>query len=265
MKRELDERGLHLKNASRVYEYVRTLNESLRPGWILTEWTAISKFARLYSEALYVADVYDGLRAFTDSTHWISKLAQALTGRALLVPADQSRDTLLELMLAGGARLGGYDARLAEPDVRLRLADGEYGIAAKRVRKSSTIVDNIRAAEDQLQRARTPGFIVLDITAAIESTGTPPVVQNSDDAHATLEQLHVAMLAELSDTRLKRSVRNPRHAFAVVGFAYRPIIIAGEHRVAVQRAWEHRTFAAAPEAFIGFSREFANTIALVAA
>ncbi len=53
-----------------------------------------------------------------------------------------------------------------QPDIRIELKNGTFGLAVKRVKSRSKLVENVRRAASQVQSSGLPGFIVLDTSIA---------------------------------------------------------------------------------------------------
>jgi len=78
-----------------------------------------------------------------------------------------SRDYQAELFVAAicsKARM--IPIMYEEPDICCSLNGNEYGIAVKRVKSERQFVRRIREAAEQIEQARKPGVIVIDITLA---------------------------------------------------------------------------------------------------
>lgn len=53
-----------------------------------------------------------------------------------------------------------------QPDIRIKLKNDTFGLAVKRVKSRSNLVDNVRRAASQVQSSNLPGFTVLDTSIA---------------------------------------------------------------------------------------------------
>lgn len=92
------------------------------------------------------------------------------------------RDNQFHLYAAAIAHNAGCTVRSAEPDVICCLPGGdEFGIAAKRVKKTEALEDRIRKGSDQIVRSKIPGLIVVETSLALNPTNDRIYHQLSED------------------------------------------------------------------------------------
>lgn len=72
--------------------------------------------------------------------------------------ADKARDAQFELWLGSWFTMGGRPVQALEPDLRVSFWFQWYGVAAKRVRSRSKIMERVKYAACQVQKHTKQGF-----------------------------------------------------------------------------------------------------------
>jgi hypothetical protein len=120
--------------------------------------------------------------------------------RGTLTPStrdDQGRDVQAELFAGVVFRAAGYRVDLAEPDLVISRAGGKWGVAVKRVKNERQFTTRLRGAQEQLQRHRLYGFVVVNPELLLDAMLAGSLLSH-DDVSASLYG-RIAALANLVD------------------------------------------------------------------
>lgn len=77
--------------------------------------------------------------------------------------ADKARDAQFEIWLGSWFAMAGRPVQALEPDLRVSFWFEWYGVAAKRVRSRSKIVERVKYAAGQVQKHTKQGFVAISL------------------------------------------------------------------------------------------------------
>lgn len=128
-------------------------------------------------------------------------------GKACFVTTSTSRRRSrsvaphLELLLFSLVRQAGYDARLAEPDVLLRVGERDIGLAAKRVRSRNParFRKNVLKAVSQVSKHGDDGIIVLDVSPLVNPKNGIAVVPSLEAALSHAQAVSRSVVRRFGD------------------------------------------------------------------
>jgi len=81
--------------------------------------------------------------------------------------STKGRDMQAELYVAAVCVNAGIEPEFHEPDLMVKVSGKTFGVAVKRVKSLDRLEERIKSAAGQVQRAGVPGFIVADLTTAM--------------------------------------------------------------------------------------------------
>jgi hypothetical protein len=212
----LNKLGLAPHSESRLARYARQL-DSIAGNRVYDPRKENSAVAhRALVELLQLELALDHLGRAPEVPAWREMMQRALDGRDL--PHDDkpevfARSIQFELFFAAVLRASGFDVSFREPDILLRDGDVERVIAAKRLRSTTNVRQNIRKAEKQIDRSGCQGAIALDLAF-------PAVVHRQDlpdaDAVTTAAQVLVRSFVRDHLSLFPRWCRSPRTELIIV-------------------------------------------------
>lgn len=141
-------------------------------------------------EALWIADVLRFAISEPGSKEVVNRLVRKQIDLSGHEPS-QGKDALWELDLFRRLRLGGANARLAEPDIVLPLNAGlgDYGVACKKVYVESGVDRALEQGCRQLRKHGLPGVVAFNLDDLINKKGREPFpAQSREELQAKIVQ-----------------------------------------------------------------------------
>lgn len=83
-------------------------------------------------------------------------------------PGKRTRDREFEWFIAAVASRAKLPFTLAEPDIVVSATNSSWAVAAKRLRSEKQVESNVKKAANQIQAAKLPGYIFLDVTSLMD-------------------------------------------------------------------------------------------------
>jgi hypothetical protein len=110
------------------------------------------------------------------------------------------RDKQCELYVAAICAKAGLRPVLAEPDVVCRADGGDVALAVKRLKSLNKFEDRFQKACQQIAAADMPGFVVVDVSLALNRENLPINIPVPDDDFRTLAQ---DVMIDLTERKLQ--------------------------------------------------------------
>lgn len=118
---------------------------------------------------------------------YLKKITTMLLGAP--VPEDdpdpEPRNTQFELYVLSLLRIGGKEAIIAEPDIRMNYDGVDVGIAAKRLTSHTQLGPQLKIAAGQIKGAGVRGFAAVNVDAFFEGLVLADQLQEKGEAAAT--------------------------------------------------------------------------------
>lgn len=116
--------------------------------------------------------ILKAVRASSDPEEWYPAIRAMASGDPFPLHSGDSdsssgRDIQFECFVAAICQLGGYAAKLSEPDIRIEGFGHHFVIAAKRPRSRGSVLKNFRKARNQIGKSGERGIIALEISNVI--------------------------------------------------------------------------------------------------
>lgn len=166
--------------------------------------------------------IFDYLNVTTDMKDLRTRLKILLKDSVL--PQDdkmksKGRDRQTEFYVYAVCSKAGLEPVFNEqPDIRVKLKNGIFGLAVKRVKSSSNLVENVRGAADQVQRSDLPGFTILDSSLAFNPDNDLVGKQMSDEIfHKRYDTvLRMMIYGNEGDEEKMRETSRPKGVRAII-------------------------------------------------
>ena len=205
--------------ASRFGRY-RAVLQRLRERSIHLSMFEGGRFDRLLLQAMAEFTQLDILlRHLGPLPAWRSRIQEVFSGREL--PEDDSkphpRNLQFELLTAAFFRASGVPIQQAEPDVIISLDGWRLGVAAKRVSSRRALIDRVHEGSRQLERARLPGFVAVEVSRICNPRNALIAAPNDEAVVSEGSQLVEALLDEQEEA-LAKAV-NREHVCGIICFS----------------------------------------------
>ncbi|HDR9028724.1 TPA: hypothetical protein QDB14_002923 [Burkholderia vietnamiensis] len=159
----LRERGIAPSATARYSHQRRIVDDFFQDGIVPEDE---GKARALLSALVDLSQVWAVISTYSDVRKLPTNFRTALfcdPHQHLLGAASKGRDTLMEYYAGSRLKAAGCDVRRDEPDLICTFDGLEFGVAVKRF-KIENLERHVRKARDQIDVARRPGLIVMDVT-----------------------------------------------------------------------------------------------------
>jgi hypothetical protein len=262
----LESHGLRLSGAARLPEYRRVLRQATEVGDSIAETSPLMETVhRALLECHEHLLIVSELSRQPPVPGWRERMQTALGGRTL--PSEEGartpgRDAQYELLLAAYLRRAGYTIVLAEPDVRARLNETDFGVAAKRPKSEGGLEKAIRKGNEQILGSGVVGILAVDMSFLCDQPHKRMQVGTAENGRRHLRTL----LDQAVDYRLGwlRNLVDPQRTFGLLASLTRLYGVEESQKLWVQTHWTLLNFCEYDDPLRGILRQVQEQLSKVA-